>query len=71
MAGFDVVVLGGGISGTRAALKAADMGAKVCLIEKEILGQKGFLRRNVLLPEGSYGYGKEPIIWEELSLIHI
>ena len=65
MTGFDVVVLGGGISGTRAALKAADLGAKVCLIEKEVLGKKGFLRRNVLLPEGYYESGKEPKIWEE------
>ena len=65
MTGFDVVVLGGGISGTRAALKAADLGAKVCLIEKEVLGKKGFLRRNVLLPEGCYKSGKEPKIWEE------
>ena len=65
MTGFDVVVLGGGFSGTRAALKAADLGAKVCLIEKEVLGKKGFLRRNVLLPEGSYENEKEPIIWEE------
>ena len=65
MTGFDVVVLGGGISGTRAALKAADLGGKVCLIEKEVLGKKGFLRRNVLLPEGCYKSGKEPKIWEE------
>ena len=42
MTGFDVVVLGGGISGTRAAIKAADLGGKVCIIEKERLGKKGF-----------------------------
>ena len=60
MTGFDVVVLGGGFSGTRAALKAADLGGKVCLIEKEVLGKKGFLRRNVLLPESCYKSEKEP-----------
>ena len=65
MTGFDVLVLGGGFSGTKAALKAADLGAKVCLIEKGILGQKGFLRRNVLLPEGFYESGKEQKIWDE------
>ena len=65
MTEFDVVVLGGGISGARSALKAADLGGKVCIIEKEMLGKKGFLRRNVLLPDGSHENGKEPNIWEE------
>jgi len=65
MTGFDVVILGGGLSGTKAALKAADLGAKVCLIEKGVLGQKGFLRRNVLLPEGCYESGEKPKKWEE------
>ena len=45
MTGFDVVVLGGGTSGTSVALKASDLVAKVCLIEKEVLGKNGFLDR--------------------------
>jgi dihydrolipoamide dehydrogenase len=48
---FDVVVLGGGLSGSRAALRAAELGGKVCLIEKGAIGEKGFMRRNILLCE--------------------
>ena len=51
MTEFDVVVLGGGLSGTRAALRAAELGGKVCLVEKGTIGRKGFLRRNILLTE--------------------
>ena len=51
MTEFDVVVLGGGISGTRAALRAAELGGKVCLVEKGTIGRKGFLRRNILLTD--------------------
>jgi dihydrolipoamide dehydrogenase len=49
MTEFDVVVLGGGLSGTRAAFRTAELGGKVCLIEKDAIGKKGFMRRNVLL----------------------
>ena len=35
MAEFDVIVVGGGLSGTQAALRVAELGGKVCLIEKE------------------------------------
>jgi dihydrolipoamide dehydrogenase len=51
MTEFDVVILGGGLSGTRAALRAAELGGKVCLVEKGTIGRKGFLRRNILLSE--------------------
>ena len=65
MAEFDVVVLGGGLSGTRAALRAVELGGKVCLVEKERIGRKGFLRRNVLLAAGSQKNAKESINWKE------
>ena len=65
MAEFDVVILGGGLSGTRAALRATELGGKVCLVEKERTGRKGFLRRNVLLAAGSQKNVKEPINWKE------
>ncbi|SVA58926.1 uncharacterized protein METZ01_LOCUS111780, partial [marine metagenome] len=65
MAEFDVVVLGGGLSGTQAALRAVELGGKVCLVEKERIGRKGFLRRNVLLVAGSHENAKEPINWKE------
>ena len=65
MAEFDVVILGGGLSGTRAALRATELGGKVCLVEKERIGRKGFLRRNVLLAAGSQKTVKEPINWKE------
>ena len=32
---FDVLVLGGGLAGVSAALRAAELGARVCLIEKD------------------------------------
>ena len=51
MTEFDVVVLGGGLSGTRAALRVAELGGKVCLVEKGTIGRKGFLRRNILLTD--------------------
>ena len=51
MTEFDVVVLGGGLSGTRAAFRAAELGGKVCLVEKGTIGRKGFLRRNILLTD--------------------
>jgi dihydrolipoamide dehydrogenase len=35
---FDVAVLGGGPAGYPAAIRAAQLGAKVCLVEKESLG---------------------------------
>jgi len=63
MAEYDVVVLGGGLSGTRAALRAAELGGKVCLVEKEKIGQKGFLRRNIL--ESCYENSSEPRKWKE------
>ncbi len=61
MTEFDVVVLGGGLSGTRAALRAAELGGKVCLVEKGTVGRKGFLRRNILLSECRSD--KDPIEW--------
>lgn len=63
MAEYDVVVLGGGLSGTRAALRAAELGGKVCLVEKGKVGRKGFLRRNIL--ENCYVSSNEPRIWKE------
>ena len=44
---FDVLVLGGGLAGISSALRAAELGGRVCLIEKDHLGQVGFQRRNL------------------------
>jgi dihydrolipoamide dehydrogenase len=51
---FDVLVLGGGLAGVSAALKAAELGGKVCLIEKDVIGRAGFLRRNALHLKGQH-----------------
>ena len=59
MENFDVVVLGGGQSGTHAALRAAELGGKVCLVEKGTIGLKGFLRRNILLSQIKNESGKK------------
>ena len=65
MTEFDVVVLGGGLSGTRAALRAAELGGKVCLVEKENIGRKGFIRRNILLSKSNIESEKELESWKE------
>ena len=39
---FDVLVLGGGLAGVSAALRATELGGKVCLIEKGDIGLVGF-----------------------------
>ena len=67
MAEFDVIVLGGGLSGTQAAMRVAELGGKVCLIEKEKVGKKGFLKRNILFTKHRYGNGYESIKWSEQS----
>ncbi len=56
---FDVVVIGGGLSGSRAALRAAELGGRACLVERKIVGQKGFTRRNAL-PSGN---DSESLMW--------
>ena len=65
MENFDVVVLGGGQSGTHAALRAAELGGKVCLVEKGTIGLKGFLRRNILLSEIKNESGKKLGEWKD------
>ena len=44
---FDVLVLGGGLAGISSALRAAELGGRVCWVEKDHLGQVGFQRRNL------------------------
>ncbi len=61
---FDVLVLGGGLAGISAALRATELGGKVCLIEKEALGAAGFQRRNALFLE-AWGPILPSISWDE------
>ena len=65
MENFDVVVLGGGLSGTHAALRVAELGGKVCLVEKATIGLKGFLRRNILLSKSSNKNGNKLEKWKD------
>ena len=48
----DLVVIGGGYTGCSAALKAAEMGASVCLIEAEVFGHGGSGRNVGLVNAG-------------------
>jgi dihydrolipoamide dehydrogenase len=59
---FDVLVLGGGLSGVSAALRAAELGGSVCLIERGDLGVAGFQRRNALFMENNI---TPSMSWEE------
>jgi len=59
---FDVLVLGGGLAGVSAALRVAELGGSVCLIEKGDLGKAGFQRRNALFLENST---TPSMCWEE------
>jgi len=65
MTGFDVVVVGGGLSGTQAALRVAELGGDVCLVEKEKIGKRGFLKRNILFTKYRHGNGYDSIKWSE------
>lgn len=65
MTEFDVVVVGGGLSGTQAALRVAELGGKVCLVEKEKTGLKGFLKRDILFTKNRPCNDADPILWSE------
>jgi dihydrolipoamide dehydrogenase len=66
MENFDVLVLGGGLSGVSAALRAAQLGGSVCLIERGCLGKAGFQRRNGLFMENNI----TPLMsWEEYGKV--
>tara|TARA_B100000686_G_scaffold234751_1_gene242510 strand:+ start:1861 stop:3177 length:1317 start_codon:yes stop_codon:yes gene_type:complete len=60
---FDVIVIGASLGGTQAALRAAEIGGKVCLIEKERVGESGFLKRSILLSESRYNSKNKSINW--------
>jgi dihydrolipoamide dehydrogenase len=62
MKNFDVLVLGGGLSGVSAALRAAELGGTVCLIERGCVGKAGFQRRNALFMENNI---TPSMSWEE------
>ena len=68
MTEFDVLVLGGSHAGVSAALRVAELGAKVCLIEKGNIGEVGFHRRNTLFMDS-----RVPILpsvtWDEYKTV--
>ena len=57
-----MMILGGGLSGVSAALRSAELGGRVCLIEKSKLGELGFRRRNALFMENNK---QLKLNWEE------
>ncbi len=66
---FDVLVLGGGLSGASAALRAAQLGGRVCLVEKARIGSQGFQRRNALCIEELASSASTPSWVEYLSVL--
>jgi dihydrolipoamide dehydrogenase len=66
MGKFDVLVLGGGLSGVSAALRAAELGGSVCLIERGDPGVSGFQRRNALFIDNNI---TPSMSWEEYGEI--
>lgn len=61
-----MLVLGGGLSGVSAALRAAELGGSVCLIERGCLGKAGFQRRNALFMENNI---TPSMSWEEYGKV--
>ena len=61
-----MLVLGGGLSGVSAALRAAQLGGSVCLIERGCLGKAGFQRRNGLFMENNI---TPSMSWEEYGKV--
>lgn len=61
-----MLVLGGGLSGVSAALRAAELGGSVCLIERGCLGKAGFQRRNALFIENNI---TPSMSWEEYGKV--
>lgn len=61
-----MLVLGGGLSGVTAALRTAELGGSVCLIERGCLGKAGFQRRNALYMENNI---TPSMSWEEYGKV--
>ena len=61
-----MLVLGGGLSGVSAALRAAQLGGSVCLIERGCLGKAGFQRRNGLFMKNNI---TPSMSWEEYGKV--
>ena len=61
-----MLVLGGGLSGVSAALRVAQLGGSVCLIERGCLGKAGFQRRNGLFMENNI---TPSMSWEEYGKV--
>ena len=57
-----MMVLGGGLSGVSAALRSAELGGRVCLIEKRKLGELGFRRRRALFIKNDKSFN---LSWEK------
>ncbi len=67
---FDVLVLGGGLAGVSTALRAAELGGRVCLIERNHIGKAGFQRRNTLFIESRCSIAPS-VSWEEYrNILH-
>ena len=66
MKNYEIVIIGGGVAGFTAAIRAADMGARTLIVEKDCLGGNWIFNGLYLLRHLLYSFGQ--MQWNNPSL---